>query len=203
MNRPRSRSAAAVATLIAVVLLAVPLTARADTTSPGSYSAKADATALDRTVFGHGLSLGVTHAENASDPKAAASGIGALIPGLGNQTEQAVEATPQQPLDQATQTCGPISLPPDFPVVDLATACSDATAAVSNLLPTSAANAAVASIDVNGNEVLGQAATPVNQPIGDLLTGLQPVFDAVNQTGIDTSSLLDQIVSAITQDGNL
>jgi hypothetical protein len=202
MNRTRARSAAVFATLIAAVLLASPA-AKADTTSAGAYSAKADATALDLTVFGQGVSFGITHAENASDPRAAASGIGALVPGLGNQTEQRVEATVGQPLDQATQACGPVTLPADFPVVDLSTACSDATAAVTNLLPTSAANASVASIDVNGNEVLGQATTPVNQPIGDLLTGLQPVFDAVNQAGIDGNALLNQVIQAITQDGNL
>src|SRR4051794_37754387 len=100
MLRPRSR-AAVVATVLAAVLLAAPLTARADTSSPGAYSAKADATALDLIVFGQGLSLGLTHAENASDPRAAASGIGALVPGIGNQTEQKVEATTRQPLDQA------------------------------------------------------------------------------------------------------
>ena len=202
MNRSRSRFAAAVAALLATVLLVAPA-ARADTTLPGAYNAKADATALDLTVFGQGLSLGLTHADNASEPKAAATGIGALIPGLGNQTEESAEANLQQPLDQTTPGCGPVTLPPDFPVLDLSTACADAMAKVENQLPLSLANASVASIDVNGNEVLGQATTPVNQPIGELLTGLQPVFDAVNQTGIDANSLLNQIVAAITQDGNL
>jgi hypothetical protein len=202
MLRPRSR-AAIVATVLAAVLLAAPLTARADTTAAGAYNAKADATALDLIVFGQGLTLGLTHAENASDPRAAASGIGALVPGIGNQTEQKVEATTKQPLDQATQACGPVTLPPDFPVVDLATACSDATAAVNGILPSSNANASVANIDINGNQVLGPVASQVNQPIGDLLNGLQPVFQAVNQTGIDANSLLNQVVQAITQDGNL
>ena len=202
MLRPRSR-AAVVATLAAAVLLAVPLTAKADSTSPGAYDAKADATALDLTVFGQGLSLGLTHAENASDPRSAATGIGALVPGIGNQTEQKVEATTKQPLDQATQSCGPVTLPPDFPVVDLATACADATAAVNGVLPSSNANASVANISINGNQVLGPVASAVNQPIGDLLNGLQPVFQAVDQSGIDANSLLDQVVQAITQDGSL
>jgi hypothetical protein len=57
---------------------------------------------------------------------------------------------------------------------------------------------------VNGNAVLGQASGPLNQPIGDLLTGLQPVFDAVKDgSGVDTQSLLNQVISAITQDGDL
>jgi len=202
MLRPRSR-AAVVATLAAAVLVAAPLTARADTTSAGAYTAKADATALDLTVFGQGLTLGLTHAENTSDPRAAATGIGALVPGIGNQTEQKVEATPQQPLDQLTESCGPVTLPPDFPVVDLSTACADATAAVNGVLPSSNANASVASIDINGNQVLGPAGSAVNQPIGDLVNGLKPVFQAVDQAGIDANSLLDQVVQAITQDGNI
>jgi len=102
-----------------------------------------------------------------------------------------------------TESCGPVTLPPDFPVVDLATACSDATAAVNGALPSSLANASVASVNINGNQVLGPALTPVNQPIGDLLSGLQPVFQAVDQAGIDANSLLDQVVQAITQDGNI
>ena len=202
MNRTKSRAAVFATALIAGVLLASPV-ARADTTSPGAYSAKADATALDLTVFGQGITFGITHAENASEPKAAASGIGALVPGIGNQTAQTAEATVQQPLDEATQACGPVTLPSDFPVLDLATACADAKAVVDGILPSSVANASVASIGVNGNEVLGPVTTPVNQPIGDLLNGLQPVFQAVNQTGIDTNTLLDKIVSAITDDGNL
>ena len=203
MHRPRLRSAVVITTLLTTFLLASPVAASADTTSAGSYSAKADATALDLTVFGQGLTFGVTHAENASDPRAAATAIGALVPGIGNQTAQSVEANAQQTLDQQTQSCGPITLPPDFPVLDLDSACADALAAVNGNLPSSNANASVANVAVNGNEVLGPVATPLNQPIGDLLNGLQPVFDAVNQTGIDTGTLLDKIVSAITEDGNL
>jgi hypothetical protein len=99
--------------------------------------------------------------------------------------------------------CGPISLPADFPVVDLATACTSATAVVDNGFPSSSGNATVAKIDVNGNAVLGQAASQLNQPIGSLIDGLKPVFSAVDQTGIDANTLLNKIVSAITQDGDL
>jgi hypothetical protein len=95
-------------------------------------------------------------------------------------------------------------LPADFPVVDLATACSAATAAVTDGFPASVGDASVASIDVNGNAVLGQVTSPLNQPIGDLLTGLQPVFDAVKDgSGVDTQTLLNEIIAAITQDGDL
>ena len=178
--------------------------ASADTTSPGSYHAKADATALDLKVFGQGITLGVTHAENASDPKSAASGLGALVPAIGNEVEQTAAATADAPSDDHPEACGPITLPADFPVVDLATACSAATASVAGGFPASAGDASVATIDVNGNAVLGQVTGPLNQPIGDLLNGLQPVFDAVKAgSGVDAQSLLNQIIAAITKDGDL
>jgi hypothetical protein len=95
-------------------------------------------------------------------------------------------------------------LPADFPVVDLATACSAASALVADGFPTSVGDASVAKIDVNANAVLGQVTGPLNQPIGDLLNGLVPVFDAVKQgTGVDAQSLLNEIIAAITQNGDL
>jgi hypothetical protein len=204
MSRSRSRTTAVVAIFAVALLVTGASAARADTTSPGSYRAKADATALELAVFGQALTLGVTHAENASDPKAAASGLGALVPTIGNQVEQTAAAGVDTPSDDHPETCGPITLPASFPVVDLATACSAATALVAGGFPASVGDASVAKIDVNGNVVLGQVAGPLNQPIGDLLTGLQPVLDAVKAgSGVDAQSLLNQIVAAITKDGDL
>jgi hypothetical protein len=203
MSRPRSRPAAVAAMVVAVFLLVSPSIAAADTTSPGAYHAKSDATALLLSVFGQSLTLGVTHAQNASDPASAASGLGALVPVIGNQVAQNAQATADAPSEEHPQACGPVTLPPDFPVLDLATACSAASAVVNDQFPASTGEASVANIDVNGNAVLGQVAGPVNQPIGDLLNGLKPVFDAVNQQGVDAQSLLNQIISAITQDGDL
>jgi hypothetical protein len=204
MSRPRSRNTAIVAILAVALLVTGASAAGADTTSPGSYHAKADATALELQVFGQGITLGVTHAENDSDPKSAASGLGALVPAIGNQVERAATASADAPSDDQPQTCGPITLPAAFPLVDLATACSAASALVADGFPGSVGDASVATIDVNGNAVLGQVAGPLNQPIGDLLNGLEPVFDAVNEaTGVDAQSLLNEIIAAITQDGDL
>ena len=177
MSRPRSRNSAIVAIFAVALLVTGASAASADTTSPGSYHAKADATALDLKVFGQGITLGVTHAENASDPSSAASGLGALVPAIGNEVAQTAAATADSPSDDHPEVCGPIALPAEFPVVALATACSAATASVAGGFPASAGDASVATIDVNGNAVLGQVTGPLNQPsIGDLLNGLQPVF---------------------------
>jgi hypothetical protein len=54
-------------------------------------------------------------------------------------------------------------------------------------------------VDVNANDVLGDVTSAVNEPIGDLLTDLQPVFDGLNEaTGIDAQTLLNRIIEAIT-----
>ncbi|MEY2434453.1 MAG: hypothetical protein QOC92_4178 [Acidimicrobiaceae bacterium] len=208
MNCPRprrgSRPAALATALVAAALLAAPVAAHADTTAPGSYHAKATATALDLKVFGQGITLGLTRAENASTPESAASGIGALVPSLGNQVEQQAAATADNPVDERAQTCGPITLPADFPAVSLATACSAANAVVKDGFPASIGDASVLTVDVNGNSVLGSASSAVNAPIGQLLDGLQPVFAGLDQaSGIDANSLLNQIVEAITKDGDL
>ncbi len=195
---PRSRSIGLFAlTFLLLTLFAAPA-ASADTTSPGTYSAKANAVALELNVFGHDITLGFTHADNASDPTANAQSVGALIPGIGNQSATTATATNDAPSSDQPLACGPITLPNDFPVVSLATACASATAAIANTFPSSTANASVANLDVDANQVLGQVSSQLNGPIGQLLNGLQPVFSALQQQGIDGQTLLNQIISAIT-----
>jgi len=202
MSRLRSRivSVGLVGVVVAV-LFAAPA-AQADTTTPGPYHAKASATALELTVFGQGLSLGLTHAENASDPTAVARGLGALVPVIGNQVDQTATATGNGAAQDMPETCGPITLPADFPVLDLATACSSASASVNDVLPSSVGNASVATIKVNAAE-LAPVVDAVKAPVGQLIDGLKPVFDALQQSGIDASTVIKDIVSAITSDGDL
>jgi len=203
MTRLRSRFLALSAvSLFAFTLFAAPA-ASADTTTPGAYHAKATATALDLNVFGNEITLGFTHAENASDPLAAAHAIGALVPGVGNQSDQTANADSTSLTNALPEVCGPITLPDSFPVVDLATACSSVSAAIANGFPTSDSQASVANIDVNANQVLGTVSGPVNQALGGLIDGLQPVLQAVDQTGIDSQSLLNELIAAITENGDL
>ena len=205
MSRPRSRSIAVVATMVAVFVLVAPAVASANTTV-STYHAKADATALNLQLFGQGLTLGLTHADVASDPKASGRGVGALLPGPTAVTEEKYDATADGDNEGTANppVCGPISLPANFPVVSLSTACADATAAIGGGLPTSTADGVVATADVNANQVLTPLGDQVNAPVGDLLAGLQDVFKAVkDNANIDAQTLLDQIIAAITTDGDL
>ena len=62
----------------------------------------------------------------------------------------------------------------------------------------------MATADVNASQVLTPLGDQVNQPVGQLLGGLQDVFKAVkDNANIDANSLVDQIIAAITTDGDL
>ncbi len=116
MSRLRPRFVAVVATLVAVVLLTSPTLASAQTT-PLGYHAKGDATGLNLQVFGQGITLGVAHADVASDPKASGRGVGALLPGPTAITEEKFDATADGD-SKATANppvCGPITLRPASP----------------------------------------------------------------------------------------
>ena len=203
MHRRGAHRAALVAVVLtAVTLFAAPV-AGAENEPAQTYTAKGTGTALELDVFGQKITLGFSTADNASDPKSSAQGIGALLPGVGNVSDQTVAATVGSPNAAAPQACGPITLPPSFPVVDLATACSSASVAITDGLPSSNADAVVATVDVNANDVLGDALSQVNPQIGDALAQLQPIFDALNQSGIDSDTLLNAIISAITENGEL
>src|SRR3954454_16169515 len=201
-RRGARRAGFAAVALTAVTLFAAPA-AGAQAAATDTYTAKATGTALELDVFGQKITLGFSTADNASDPKSSGQGIGALLPGIGNVSDQTAAATIDTPNVAVPQACGPITLPPEFPVVDLATACSSASANVTNNLPSSDADAVVATVDVNANEILGQVSGQLNPAIGQLLDGLKPVFDALDQSGIDSDTLLNDIISAITEDGDL
>lgn len=174
----------------------------------GQHRGAGTATALEVTVLGNGLTLGAAEVLTSSAPLAAVgTGTGAILPALGNIS--VVNSAP----DGTTETvdapgeCGPIGLPADFPVVALATACGDSAATIAGGLPSVVATGEVASVGVDATEVLALLA-PVDAVIGpvvdDLLIGLKPVFDNLNDvTGIDAQSLISELLDGITNGGEL
>src|SRR5690242_6595456 len=113
MLRRGPRRAALIAVALTVITLFAAPGARAESTStsPGSYRAKGTATALELNLFGQGITLGYTTADNASDPKATGQGIGALLPGVGNVSDQSVTVPTDGPTADKPEVCGPITLP--------------------------------------------------------------------------------------------
>jgi hypothetical protein len=202
MSRPRSRTAAVVAIFAVALLITGASAAGADTTL-STYHAKADATALNLQVFGQGVTLGVAHSDVADTPKATGRGVGLVLPGDTFVTEEKKEVTGADG-SQATAsppTCGPITLPPDFPVLDLASACAAATAAIAGALPTATAEGTVATIGVDAAP-LAPATTALKDAIGQAITALKPIFDALPDT-FDAQTLIEDVISAITDGGHL
>jgi hypothetical protein len=202
MSRPRSRAAAIVAILAAALLITGVSSASADSTL-STYHASADAAALNLQVFGQGLTLGVAHADVADTPKATGRGVGLVLPGDTFVTEEKKEVTGADG-SQATDTppvCGPITLPPEFPILDLSSACAQASAAVAGGLPNASAEGFVTEIAVNAQE-LSPATDAVKAAVGQAIAGLKPVFDALPDQ-FDTSTAIEDIIAAITDGGDL
>jgi hypothetical protein len=161
---------------------------------PGTYRAKADASALEINLLGNLVSLGKTHADNASDPiGATASGIGALVLSA-TQGEQDSAATADGQDDTKAEVCGPVALPSPL---NLDTACSDSSAKIAGL-PSSSAHAHVARLDVDLTDLLGQLpVSTITGNVNTLLNALNPIFTQLQNAGIDAESLLSQLIDAI------
>lgn len=199
------RPALALTGLLAV-LTALAMPAGAQTTTQPTYKVSAKATGLDLQVLGQGITLGFSHSEAGSDPVANATGVGLLLPGLGNQGELNASATAdgQSNGTPAPGVCGPLSLPPDVPLIDLSTACSSAVASISGGVPSSIATAQVASIDVNALDVLKQLPlSDITTQVQPLLDGLKQVFDQLDTTGIDANTLISTLLQALNQSGDI
>lgn len=163
------------------------------------YRAAATGTALQLSLFGQGVTIGLSEAGVDGAPTATSHAAGALLPGVafGEETADAANPGDGQP------TCSDLTLPPDVPVVDLAVACGNATTAAG---PAAASSAGVTSLAVSGTELLNDtplAEVPVQGTVDQLLAGLAPVFDGLEQLGLDAGSLVSELVNGITQGGNL
>lgn len=134
-------------------------------------------------------------------PAASGRGVGLLLPGDTFVTEEKVDQADGDG-GGTTESCGPIALPPDFPVLELATACAKALASIAGSLPASSGDGEVASVVVNAEEV-APVTDAVKEPVGQLIDGLKPVFDALAPADIDASTLIKDIVAAITDGGDL
>jgi hypothetical protein len=188
----------AAASLTSLVAAGAVITAPAGAQTPVPYRASAGGTALELSLFGQGLTIGRSEAAADGTPAQTAHAAGALLPGLafGEETADAANGGDDQP------TCSPLTLPAEVPVLDLAVACG--TAAVAN--GTSAANAGVAEITVSATELLQDtplSQLPIQGTVDQLLGGLAPIFDVVDQLGLDAESAVRDLLAGITDGGDL
>lgn len=207
-----SRRLAAATSLAALVGAAAVATAPASSASedvlePGQHRLAASAQALEVNLFGQGLTIGLAEVDAISVPRAAAHAIGAAVPGLGifGEERAAVSGADQSDGDDQP-TCSPIVLPPEVPVVDLAVACGTAAASSAAADPLTTTSAGVAHLAVSATELLNDtplAQLPVQETVDQILGGLAPVFEVVEQLGLDAQSLVSELLSGITQGGEV
>lgn len=196
--RPRRTLVAASLTsfLAAGAIATVPAGAQ----EPVPYRASAAATALELSILGQGLTIGANEVAVDGTPVATASAHGALLPGLGLVGgEQADLANPGD--DQPT--CSPLTLPGELTFVELAVACGTAAAAEG---PSAAATAGITSLSVSATNLLNDtplSELPVQDTLDQVLAGLAPVFDVVEQLGLDAESLVSDLLTGITDGGDV
>ena len=189
---------AASLTALAAAVAALP-SPPAGAQEPVPYRSLADGTALELSLFGQGLTIGLSQAAVDGAPTGTSHAAGALLPGVAFGEEQADLANP----GDGQPTCSDVTLPAEVPVLDLSVACGNATAAEG---PTSTSSAGVATISVSATELLNDtplSAIPVQGTVDQLLEGLAPVFDGVSQLGLDAGSLVSQLLNGITQGGDV
>jgi len=204
LRRPLRLLAAPAVVLLAAAAMAMPAGAQT-TGAPGDFRGSADASALDIQVLGNGLTLGKSHADIASGPKANASGIALLLPGAGNQGETDATAANEGETNGNLPpgTCQAL-VPPSVPVVSLDTGCSSASASVHGGDPAALSSASVASLDVNAADVLAQLPlSQITDQVDQLLAQLKDVFTNLDTSGIKADSLISKLIDALNQSGDL
>jgi hypothetical protein len=162
------------------------------------------------SVFGQGLSVGLTDVTAVATPLARAHAIGALVPQIGSQTEQTAETSTDGETVTGAETCGPITLPADIPVIDLASACSAVEASIGGAGPAGSATGRVDHLAVSATDLLGTLGdlglpveTTVDDAVAQLLAGLAPLFDTLDDAGLDAESLVQSLLDAISDGGDL
>lgn len=201
MHRRHHRVAA---TVLVSVLAALVFAAPASAQTAARYHTNAQATALNLQLFGQGITLGVAQSAVSEQPIATGRGVGLILPGDTFVTEEKKEVTGADGAQTSdpVPVCGPITLPPEFPLIDLASACANATATIGGGLPSANADGTVATLDVNPEE-LAPVTDAVNEAVGTVIDELKPVFDALDEADIDADTLIKDVLAAITDGGDI
>lgn len=204
----RTIAAASLGSLVAAFAVATaPAQAEEPVTlSAGGYRAAASATALELNLLGENLTIGLTDTSADSSVRAVAHAVGALVPALGLVGEENSEATADgQSVGDDQPTCSALTLP-EMPVLDLSIACGLSAVSINEGNAVTRGTAGVASVAVSATSLLNDtplAELPIQETIDQVLGGLAPVFEVVNELGLDAESLVSELLAGITQGGDL
>jgi LPXTG-motif cell wall-anchored protein len=179
----------ALATIGAMAVSTTPAGAALD-----SYRSTAESTALHVTIAGRQLTLAAAGSEVDSGVHSVGSGAGDLL-------TLASQATAERTADgESAQgpNCSPLSLPPEVPLLDLATGCGTASASIASGMPSSSAKGEIASVGV------GVVELDLDTVLDD--AGLGALLDVLGGAGavpgVDLGDTVADLVAALTNGGD-
>lgn len=138
-----------------------------------SYSAGAQATALDLTVFGQVITVSGTTAGVDSTAKAAADGHALTTPAFSSPGAPVTSSGAAQ----TGQDCQNIDLPSPLNVASASLVCVNTRAEVADQKPSSSSTSDEVVIEIRAGDVV--ATTPLSDVVGQIQDGLGSLFDAL------------------------
>ncbi len=172
--------------------------------APNTYTAGAEATALDIQVLGQGLTIGATEASTTSPGNASASGAGAFLATTPVGPSDAEASAVGQSAGSTTPTCGPLSLPSAVPLVALQSACSFSIASVDDVGPRSEAGSEAVDLALEPGDLLAPLAPVTETVVQQLLDALEPILGQLPAPlPVVVDGLTDTLQEALTGDDAL
>ena len=198
-NRSPVRTAGRLSAVVGALALAGSLAVPAGAQAAGdAYAAASRADGVLVRIEGNQVSIASATANADSSPAASATGAGFFSP---QHTEGATsaEVTEDGQQDGSTEpVCSDLEAPPEMPVLDAIGACSTSQAAIAGGLPTATATATGGVISV-GVEDLPIGDVPIGDAVDQILEGLGPLFDGLEDAGIDADTLINELLQAILE----
>lgn len=193
--RMAGRLSAVVGALALAGSLAVPAGAQAQA---DAYAAASRADGVLVRIEGNQVSIASATANADSSPAASATGAGFFTPGHTEGATSAEVTEDGQQDGSAEPVCSDLEAPPEMPVLDAIGACSTSQAAVQGGLPSSTATATGGVISV-GVEDLPIGEIPIGDAVDQIIEGLGPIFDGLEDAGIDAGTLINELLEAILE----
>ena len=197
----RRLAALALSVTVAGAITVLPAGAQETVKTPEKFSGDSTATALNLNVFGNPVTLGFTKVAGDSTVKAVAEGAGQLLDGNALKAEAAAPGQKEDP----ERSCGPLTLPPDVPVIDLETACANVVAETPGGLPHALSEASIANIGISAEDLFSQLPIKEIQEGGEQVTtplfdGLAEVFTQLEGTPVeDLPATLEELLNQLLE----
>lgn len=195
-NRSTARAAGRLGAIAGVLALAGSLAVPAGAASGGgAYAAASRADGVLFRVEGNQISVASATADADSGPTAAATGVGFFTPEHTEAATSAEVTEDGQQAGSAEETCANES-PPEFPLGFAEGPCSSAVAAIQGGHPSATGTARGGTISMSVAQLpIGD--TPLGDAVDEIIDGLGPILDPIEEGGLDAETLFRELLDAI------